>query len=115
MPAATSGLLAKMGLGHGAVRNVIMHRDIVPRAFACDYTLVADLLARVSNSFRNHQCLHAPHRKVRAALLCCTRPSKGARDVGNGHFRGAVRCVVMSVESMMLMHDEVFSALLGLL
>ena len=58
------GLLAKMGLGHGAVRNVIMHRDIVPRAFACDYTLVSDLLARVSDSFRQHRCLHSEHRKV---------------------------------------------------
>ncbi|KAK9814859.1 hypothetical protein WJX73_000354 [Symbiochloris irregularis] len=61
---AGSGLLSKLGLGLGAVRNVVMHRDIVPRAFACDYTLVADLLARVSSSFRNHTCLHAQHRKV---------------------------------------------------
>lgn len=64
-PAAGSGLLSKLGLGLGAVRNVVMHRDIVPRAFACDYTLVADLLARVSSSFRNHTCLHSEHRKVR--------------------------------------------------
>lgn len=26
--------------------------------FACDYTLVADLLKRVSDSFREHRCLN---------------------------------------------------------
>jgi len=36
-----------------------MAKDIVPRAFACDYTLVADLLKRVSDSFREHRCLSA--------------------------------------------------------
>lgn len=41
---ACGGLLAKLGLGEGSVRNVIMTRDIVPRAFACDYSLVADIL-----------------------------------------------------------------------
>ena len=35
-----------------------MHKDIVPRAFACDYTLVADLLRRVADSFREHRCLN---------------------------------------------------------
>lgn len=68
--AISSGLLSHMGLGHGAVRNIIMHRDIVPRAFACDYTLVSDLLARVSDSFRNHTCLHSEYRKVRLAAAC---------------------------------------------
>ncbi|KIY97223.1 hypothetical protein MNEG_10738 [Monoraphidium neglectum] len=38
------GLLERLGLAEGAVRNVIMTRDIVPRAFACDYSLVADIL-----------------------------------------------------------------------
>ena len=41
-----------------------MHRDIVPRAFACDYSLVADLLGRVSESFRTQGCLHGSRRKV---------------------------------------------------
>jgi hypothetical protein len=36
-----------------------MHKDIVPRAFACDYTLVADLLKRVADSFREHRCLNS--------------------------------------------------------
>lgn len=38
-------------------RNVLMSFDIVPRAFACDYSLVADLLKRVSDAFREHACL----------------------------------------------------------
>ena len=36
-----------------------MSFDIVPRAFACDYTLVADLLKRVSDAFREHACLNS--------------------------------------------------------
>ena len=58
--AASRTLLARIGLPAGAIRNVVMHRDIVPRAFACDYTLVADLLARVSDGFREHGCLQNP-------------------------------------------------------
>ena len=54
---ADRNLLERMGLPTGAIRNVIMHRDIVPRAFACDYKLVADLLARVGDGFREHGCL----------------------------------------------------------
>lgn len=33
-------MLQKLGLPSGAVRNVMMPKDIVPRAFACDYTMV---------------------------------------------------------------------------
>lgn len=54
---ADRSLLERLGLPMGAIRNVIMHRDIVPRAFACDYKLVADLLARVGDGFREHGCL----------------------------------------------------------
>lgn len=58
----TGGVLGWLGLPQGAVRNVIMHRDIVPRAFACDYSLVADLLKRVGGSFRDHKCLNGKRR-----------------------------------------------------
>ncbi|KAK9818157.1 hypothetical protein WJX72_007963 [[Myrmecia] bisecta] len=58
-----SMLLEKLGLPNGAVRNIIMHKDIVPRAFACDYALVADLLRRVGDSFKEHGCLLGPHRQ----------------------------------------------------
>eukprot|EP00887_Chlorella_sp_A99_P003999 scaffold11.g3999.t1 len=59
---APQGILAKLGLPQGAVRNVTMARDIVPRAFACDYSLVADLLKRVGESFRDHRCLNSERR-----------------------------------------------------
>ena len=36
----------------------------MPRAFACDYTLVADLLVRVSESFRDLESLRDAHHKV---------------------------------------------------
>lgn len=63
---AKRSLLERMGLPTGAIRNIIMHRDIVPRAFACDYSLVADLLARVGEGFREHGCLQNPNgRQVR--------------------------------------------------
>ncbi|KAL4542680.1 hypothetical protein Ndes2526B_g04631 [Nannochloris sp. 'desiccata'] len=58
------GLLKKLGLPSTAVRNVVMHKDIVPRAFACDYSLVADLLKRVGESFREHKCLNGNGRRV---------------------------------------------------
>lgn len=56
------GVLEKLGLPHDAVRNVMMHRDIVPRAFACDYSLVADFLKSVHESFRSHHCLSGNRR-----------------------------------------------------
>jgi hypothetical protein len=63
---AKRSLLERMGLPTGIIRNIIMHRDIVPRAFACDYSLVADLLARVGEGFRDHGCLQNPNgRQVR--------------------------------------------------
>ena len=55
-------LLQRLGLPEGAFRNIVMNRDIVPRAFACDYTLVADLLRRVGGGFKEHPCLSGPDR-----------------------------------------------------
>ena len=71
------GLLAMVGLPPSAVRNVLMHKDIVPRAFACDYRLVADLLRRVNEAFREHACLSGPQRVVRlsAALAPASEQS----------------------------------------
>ena len=68
------GLLAIVGLPPGAVRNVLMHKDLVPRAFACDYRLVADLLRRVNEAFREHACLNTSGRVVRA---CFHQDSQG--------------------------------------
>lgn len=52
-----SRLLAHLGLQEAVVRNVMMHKDIVPRAFSCDYTLVTDILRSWGPSFREHACL----------------------------------------------------------
>jgi hypothetical protein len=52
-----SRLLAHLGLQEAVVRNVMMHKDIVPRAFSCDYTLVTDILRSWGPAFREHACL----------------------------------------------------------
>jgi hypothetical protein len=58
------GVLQKLDLPRSMVRNVLMHKDIVPRAFACDYSLVADLLRAVGESFREHRCLRGERRML---------------------------------------------------
>eukprot|EP00775_Hariotina_reticulata_P002937 gene2937-3223_t len=55
----TAGLLQRLGLSDDSVVNVIMTRDIVPRVFVCDYTLVADVLKRWVPSFKEHGGLAA--------------------------------------------------------
>jgi hypothetical protein len=56
---ATDSLLSKLDLPADAVVNVIMTRDIVPRAFVCDYTLVAGVLKSWLPSFKEHKGLAA--------------------------------------------------------
>lgn len=52
-------LLDKLGLPRSHVQAITMHRDIVPRAFSCQYpTHVAELLKAVNGSFRGHPCLN---------------------------------------------------------
>ncbi|GLJ09047.1 hypothetical protein SUGI_0100740 [Cryptomeria japonica] len=51
-------LLKKLGLPTSHIQSVMMHRDIVPRAFSCHYPdHVAEILKRLNASFRNHPCL----------------------------------------------------------
>lgn len=51
-------LLALVGLQRSHVRNVIMHRDIVPRAFSCEYPdHISSVLRQISSSLRQHPCL----------------------------------------------------------
>ncbi|CAN0888921.1 Phospholipase A1 PLIP2, chloroplastic [Linum grandiflorum] len=51
-------LLRKLGLPRNHVQAITMHRDIVPRAFSCNYpSHVAELLKAVNSNFRNHPCL----------------------------------------------------------
>lgn len=52
-----TSLLTKLGLPDDAIRSIMMTRDIVPRAFSCDYTLVADLLRSWGPHWREHSCL----------------------------------------------------------
>ncbi|KAI8470153.1 MAG: class 3-domain-containing protein [Monoraphidium minutum] len=52
-------LLPALGLEPHVITNVVMHRDIVPRAFVCDYSLVADLLKSWLPSFKAHTGLAA--------------------------------------------------------
>ncbi|XP_043715336.1 phospholipase A1 PLIP1, chloroplastic [Telopea speciosissima] len=52
-------ILDKLGLNESHVHSVIMHRDIVPRAFSCNYpTRAAQVLKRLNGSFRSHHCLN---------------------------------------------------------
>ncbi|XP_057517155.1 phospholipase A1 PLIP2, chloroplastic-like [Amaranthus tricolor] len=54
------GLLRKLGLPKSHIQSVVMHRDIVPRAFSCNYPRpAAQLLKAVNGSFRNHPCLNS--------------------------------------------------------
>ncbi|KAG8389548.1 hypothetical protein BUALT_Bualt02G0240700 [Buddleja alternifolia] len=52
-------LLHKLGLPQNHLRSITMHRDIVPRAFSCNYpNHVAEFLKAVNGNFRNHPCLN---------------------------------------------------------
>lgn len=51
-------ILNQLGVDESNINCVIMHRDIVPRAFSCNYpNHVALLLKRLNASFRSHPCL----------------------------------------------------------
>lgn len=51
-------ILKDLGLDEDHVHCVMMHRDIVPRAFSCNYpSHVALVLKRLNGSFRTHSCL----------------------------------------------------------
>jgi hypothetical protein len=51
-------ILDELGLDESHVHCVMMHRDIVPRAFSCNYPdHVAVLLKRLNGAFSTHPCL----------------------------------------------------------
>ncbi|CAL0311303.1 unnamed protein product [Lupinus luteus] len=51
-------ILDELGLDESHIHCVMMHRDIVPRAFSCNYpNHVAVVLKRLNSSFRSHPCL----------------------------------------------------------
>lgn len=57
-------LLSKLQLPSSTVINIIMHKDITPRAFSSDYSPVAEFLRNWSSSFRTHGCLSSPNRSL---------------------------------------------------
>ncbi|KAJ6956767.1 phospholipase A1 PLIP2 [Populus alba x Populus x berolinensis] len=65
-------LLRKLGLPRSHVQAIMMHRDIVPRAFSCNYpNHVAELLKAVNANFRNHPCLNNQVKFLLKYLLNC--------------------------------------------
>ncbi|XP_061353018.1 phospholipase A1 PLIP1, chloroplastic [Gastrolobium bilobum] len=51
-------LIDELGLDESNIHCVMMHRDIVPRAFSCNYPdHVAVVLKRLNSTFRSHPCL----------------------------------------------------------
>lgn len=51
-------LLHDLGLPRSHLQAITMHRDIVPRAFSCNYpNHVAEILKALNGNFRNHPCL----------------------------------------------------------
>jgi Lipase (class 3) len=51
-------LLRRLGLSPDHVHGITMHRDIVPRAFSCNYPdNVVQILKAVNGNFRKHRCL----------------------------------------------------------
>ncbi|CAH8269515.1 unnamed protein product [Arabidopsis lyrata] len=52
-------LLQKLGLPKSHLLGISMHRDIVPRAFSCNYpNRAANILKALNGNFRNHPCLN---------------------------------------------------------
>lgn len=51
-------LIDELGVDESQIHCVMMHRDIVPRAFSCNYPdHVAVILKRLNRTFRSHPCL----------------------------------------------------------
>ncbi|KAF5196506.1 Phospholipase a1 plip2 protein [Thalictrum thalictroides] len=51
-------LLHRLGVPRSHVQAITMHRDIVPRAFSCNYPdQIVDILKTLNGNFRNHPCL----------------------------------------------------------
>jgi len=79
-------LLQRLGLPQARMLNVMMHKDIVPRAFVCDYTSVAGLLKRWMPSFNDHSSLtggRGGHKHLYNFLgdVAVLRPDDGAEFV----------------------------------
>jgi hypothetical protein len=98
---ASASLLARLGLPGDAVANVVMTRDIVPRAFMCDYTLVAGVLRSWLPSFKEHQGLAACRQhKVRAVWCVQQAVVRGvAMPVAMGRAACVLPCTLVAHHS----------------
>ena len=75
------GVLQALGLPRSSVRNVVMHLDIVPRAFTCDYRPVQALLRRLP-AFAGHPCLRgdAPQMYTPVGVNLVMQPTASQAD-----------------------------------
>lgn len=82
--------LRALGLDAGCLRGVTLHRDVVPRALACDCRAFADVLRRLSSTLRGHASLGRA--RARPALyrhvgrLYVLQPPESLRFAGPGSF-----------------------------
>ncbi|KAK2080100.1 hypothetical protein QBZ16_002496 [Prototheca wickerhamii] len=82
--------LRALGLDPGCLRGVTLHRDVVPRALACDCRAFADVLRRLSSTLRGHASLGRA--QARPALyrhvgrLYVLQPPESLRFAGPGSF-----------------------------
>ncbi len=76
--------LAILGLPDALVRNVVMSRDIVPRAFACDYALVTDILRGWGPAFKSHPGLMHPEHKHLYSFTGACRVKRRMKPAGGG-------------------------------
>ena len=76
-------ILNMLGLGESHIHCVMMHRDIVPRAFSCNYpNHVAVVLKRLNSTFQFHPCLMKNVSKYLFILLFAREKSE-AQNVLN--------------------------------
>ena len=70
-------LLERLNIPSSLFKHLCMHRDIVPRAFACDYTLIKNIMTQM-DTYKNYGCL-------KGSKEMCYMPSL-YRHVGDVYF-----------------------------
>lgn len=124
-------LLQKLGLPKSHVQSICMHRDIVPRAFSCNYpTHVTELLKAVNGKFRGHPCLQdngllyfpmgeflilqpdenlSPHHELLpsgSGLYLLTCPTSDATKEAEKHIRAAQVAFLNSPHPLEILSDR---------
>lgn len=89
-------ILQELGLDENHIHCVMMHRDIVPRAFSCNYpNYAAQVLKRLNRTFRSHPCLNK-----QVSLL-------------HLHFQGHLLAELISLSSTLCLAQKLLYAPLG--